>query len=218
MTITLDNFNEQKVHNHQNKRKYNCRLNFKRFTKRRNNYNEDNKDNKINIKTALIKNEVISDDSDEFIDSNLMRTCHRFRLYKHSNNKVDIYYPYDKKKLDKYDYERDQTFCSLTDIEELVNNGDDRSSKFFYYKNKSLNDYKSCFEKKNKKTKWFRLRKKKKKDYAMEESLKYLNESVCSNYKEANKNNKLDGSSKYSKNCVINTTVNGIRGFSAWIF
>ncbi|SCQ16992.1 conserved Plasmodium protein, unknown function [Plasmodium ovale] len=218
MTVTLDNLNDQKVHNFQNKRKYNCRLSFTRFTKRRNKYNDKNKESKINIKTALINNEIIGDDNEEVIDNNLMRTtCHKFGLYKHSNdNKIDIYYPYDKN-VDKYDYERDQTFCSLTDLEDVVNN-EDKRSKFFYYKNKSLNDYKSCFEKKNKKTKWFRLRRKKKKDYVMDESLKYLNESVCSNYKEANKNNKLDNSSKYTKNCVINTTVNGIRGFSAWIF
>ncbi|SBS90762.1 conserved Plasmodium protein, unknown function [Plasmodium malariae] len=216
MTVTLDNFNDQKIYSFQNKRKYNCCLNFTRFTKRRNKNNDNYRDSKINIKTALIKNEVIDDDNEEFNDNNLMRTCHRFKLYKHSSNKIEIYYPYDKKKLDKYDYERDQTFCSLTDLEDM--NNEDKRSKFFYYKNKSINDYKSCFEKKNKKTKWFRLREKKKKDYIMEESLKYLNESVCSNYKDANKNNNIDGPSKYTKNCVLNSTVNGIRGFSAWIF
>ncbi|CRG97743.1 conserved Plasmodium protein, unknown function [Plasmodium gallinaceum] len=214
MTITLEDLKSDSLHNFQNKRKYNCRMNFKRFTKRRNKSKEDNKDSHINIKTALIKNEVIGDDNDEFIDNNLMRTCNKFKLHKH-NSKIEVYKT-NEKKLDKYDYERDQTFCSLTDLEDVVNE-DKKKSKFFFYKNKSLNDYNSCFEKKNRKLKWFRLRRKKKKESTVDENLKYLNESVCSNYKDANHRNQLNNSSQYTKKCVLNT-VNGIKGVSAWIF
>ncbi|CRH02603.1 conserved Plasmodium protein, unknown function [Plasmodium relictum] len=212
MTITLEDLKRDNLHSTQNKRKYNCRMNFKRFTKKRNK-DKENKDNNINIKTALIKNEVIGDDIDEYSDINLMRTCNKFKILKNSS-KTKIYKTNDKK-LDNYDYERDQTFCSLTDLEDVVNE-DKKRSKFFFYKNKSLNDYNKCYEKKSKRLKWFRLRRKKK-ESVEDKNLKYLNESVCSNYKDLNSKNQLDNSSQYTKKCVLNT-INGIKGVSTWIF
>ncbi|SOV16780.1 conserved Plasmodium protein, unknown function [Plasmodium sp. gorilla clade G2] len=213
MTVTLESLNEEKLQNYHNKRKYNCRMTFTRFTKKRFKNKDNNKEGKINIRTSLIKNEIIGDDNDDFIDNSFMRTCHKFKFYK--NNRTDVYNPYDRK-LENYNYERDETFCSLTDLDDIVHDDKKKKNKYFIYKNKSLNDYNSCFEKKSKRLKWFRLKRKKKKDYVNEESIKYLNESVCSNFKEANKSNQIQNSSEYTRGCVLNT-VNGIKGFSTWI-
>ncbi|CAD2104853.1 conserved Plasmodium protein, unknown function [Plasmodium vinckei brucechwatti] len=213
MTATIDGLSELRFHNFQNSKKYNCRLSFANCVKRNN-----NKYNKVNIKTTLIDNEIIDDDNEEFIDNNLMRKCHNFKLCKSAGvDKMDNYRSYNKKKGD-YGIERDDTFCSLTDMDDIIKNRD-KKNIFFYYKNKSLNDYKSCFEKQRKKRKWFRFKKKKKKKFELDEGVKYLNESVCSNYKEANKNVKLPNpSAKYSKNHILNSTVSSLKGISGWMF
>ncbi|KEG04093.1 conserved Plasmodium protein, unknown function [Plasmodium vinckei vinckei] len=211
MTATIDGLSELRFHNFQNSKKYNCRLSFANCVKRNNKYN------KVNIKTTLIDNEIIDDDNEEFIDNNLMRKCHNFKLCKSAGvDKMENYRSYNKKK-GEYDIERDNTFCSLTDMDDIIKNRD-KKNIFFYYKNKSLNDYKSCFEKQRKKRKWFRFKRKKKK-FELDEGVKYLNESVCSNYKEANKNVKLPNpSARYSKNHILNSTVSSLKGLSGWMF
>ncbi|VWU51462.1 conserved protein, unknown function [Hepatocystis sp. ex Piliocolobus tephrosceles] len=223
MTVKLDSLKEKSVNKLKNKKNYICRLNFSKFIKKNKQYN--NKEDKFNIKTALINNEVYSDDDDDdyydkdsFFKSNVIKSCHNLKL--HKSNKENIHssllYKHDEKKKNKDDYDESNTRCSVTDVGET--DDEDNKSKYFYYKNKTLKDYNVASEKKKKKKKWFGLRrKKKKKNYVMIEKIKYLNDSVCSNYNEK-KNDNIYDTVQYGQNRIIHETVNSLKSFSTWLF
>lgn len=204
------------------KRKSSCRMNFKRFRKRRKKmkdlYNYASSD--INVKTALIENEIIADDTnDEWTDQEIISTCKRLKFCKQSD-KTDIYIAYGKNMENSY-LERDETMCPLADLEDIMQN-QTTSNSLFTKKKKKFYTYRSCFSRnrnrnKNKKISWFRLRRNKKKEHENDNDIKYLKDASASNSQECTYMKSLENNvSQYNTTYVINA-MNNFKRVTPWL-
>lgn len=205
----------------ESKKKSSCRMNFKKLRKRRNKLKDGyiSTYNDFNVKTALIENEIMDDDTnDELTDREIKATCKRLKFCK-QGDKTDMYKVCDKN-VENYYSGRDETTCSLTDLEDIMRK-QETSNSLFTKKKKKLNTYKSCFPQgRNKKRKinWFRLRRKKEKDIQNDKDLKYLIDAAYSNYKDYRHMKALDNNiAQYNTTCIM-TTANDIKSYTPWIF